>query len=126
MKVLIVDDERIVRLSLKRALASRGHEVVEACDGGEGLARWKEQKFDVIFLDVLMPVLSGPQVLVKRGDFDEKVILMSAYSGDYDIDRAREIGADLFMAKPFSDIFSVVQGAEKLVGVDFESYFRKI
>ena len=53
MKILIVDDEPLVRKSLSRACRSKGHEVVEAVDGTEGLAKWRETTPDLVFLDVL-------------------------------------------------------------------------
>ena len=120
MKILIVDDEPLVRKSLARACRSRGHEVTEAVDGAEGLARWLEAAPDLVFLDVLMPGLSGPELLQeiarRNGDTGKraKVILMSAYSGEHNITTAQQLGADLFVPKPFEDIFEVVGRAEKL------------
>jgi len=117
MKILIVDDEPLVRRSLARALKSRGHEIFEAEDGLLGLAMWREQKPDLIFLDVLMPKMTGPQVLSEIGkDRTGKVILISAFSGEHNMQTAVQMGADLFMPKPFEDIFSIVGIAEDLVG----------
>lgn len=122
MKILIVDDEPLVRKSLGRACKARGHEVIEAADGQEGLARWREVKPDLVFLDVLMPGLSGPEVLqaiaqdpVAAGEVRARVILISAYSGEHNVETAQQIGADLFVPKPFEDIFAVVARAENLV-----------
>lgn len=61
MKVLIVDDEPLVRLSLRRALMKGGHVVEEAEDGVSGRDKWGSFKPDLVFLDVLMPRLSGPR-----------------------------------------------------------------
>lgn len=115
MKVLVVDDEVLVGRSLGRALESRGHQVLIAAGGVEGLSIWEEYKPDVTFLDVLMPDLNGPLVieglkLKNRG----KIILMSAYTGGYDLKKAQSVGADIFLSKPFEDIFQVVQEAERL------------
>lgn len=116
MKVLVVDDEALVRRSLGRALKAKGYEVVEAADGSEGLKLWKEHKPDLIFLDVLMPGLSGPQVLKEIGSGRTgKVILMSAFAGEHNMETALEMGADLFVGKPFEDIFAVVKTAEELM-----------
>ncbi len=116
MKVLVVDDESLVRRSLARALKSRGHEVVEAVDGNEGLRLWQETRPDLIFLDVLMPGLTGPQVLVEMGEGKSgRVVLISAFTGEHNMETALQMGADLFIPKPFEDIFSVVQMAEGLV-----------
>lgn len=115
MKILIVDDEPLVRKSLSRACTSRGHQVIEAQDGAEGLSKWLSEKPDLVFLDVLMPGLNGPQVLKEIGSQRTgKVILMSAYSGEHNVQTATQIGADLFIAKPFDDIFEVVARAEDL------------
>lgn len=123
MKILIVDDEPLVRKSLGRACRSRGHDVVEAVDGNEGLAKWLESNPDLVFVDVLMPGLSGPELLreisgraevAKSRAAKPRVILMSAYSGEHNIETAQQMGADLFVPKPFDDIFAVVTRAEQL------------
>ncbi len=117
MNFLIVDDEPLVRRSLRRALEMKGHKVSEASDGTSGLEMWKQQKPDVVFLDVLMPGLSGPQVLQEIGTArgTSKVLLISAYSGDYNLETAQKMGADLFVAKPFEDVFALVTIAEELI-----------
>jgi CheY-like chemotaxis protein len=115
MKILIVDDEALVRKSLGRACLARGHRVVEAIDGNEGLSKWRGEAPDVVFLDVLMPGLSGPQLLREIGPHAGcAVILISAYSGEHNIETAQALGADLFIPKPFENIFDVVARAEEL------------
>ncbi len=116
MKILIVDDEPLVRRSLGKALRLKGHEVFEAVDGSLGLEEWQAKNPDLVFLDVLMPGLTGPQVLEAIGPLRQaKVILMSAYAGDHNVDSDPNKGADLFLPKPFDDIFAVVRQAEELV-----------
>lgn len=118
MKVLIVDDEPLVRLSLKRALVKHGHQVEEAEDGQNGLQLWKQFAPELVFLDVLMPRMSGPDLLKVRkaeGATSGRVILMSAFTGQYDSEKAQSLGADLFILKPFEDIFAIVTLAEELV-----------
>lgn len=118
MKILVVDDELLVRRSLSRVCAGRGHDVREAADGQEGIEIWREWKPDLVLLDVLMPKLTGPELL-KRLTKNEgaKVILMSAYTGSTDMEQARLAGADLFLPKPFHDIFAVIDQAEELCRV---------
>ncbi len=116
MKVLIVDDEALVRRSLNRVFSSRGFEVLEASDGSKGLELWREFHPELIFLDVLMPGLSGPDVLREMGsERSGKVILMSAFAGEHHVETAQQMGADLFIPKPFEDIFAVVKVAEGLL-----------
>jgi len=121
VKILIVDDEPLVRKSLGRAFRAKGHEVIEAVDGQEGLTRWLETNPDVVFVDVLMPGLSGPELLKEirpqLGDqWKGRVILMSAYSGEHNVTTAQQLGADLFIPKPFEDIFALVKRAEEIHG----------
>lgn len=116
MKILIIDDEPLVRRSLGRALKNRGHDIFDAEDGLQGLAMWREQKPDLVFLDVLMPKMTGPQVLTEIGkQRTGKVILISAFSGEHNMETASQMGADLFIPKPFEDIFGVVNLAEGLL-----------
>ena len=115
MKILIVDDEALVRKSLKRAAESRGHEVVEAEDGEQGLKKWGEISPDLVFLDVLMPGLTGPQLLQELPDrLGAITVLMSAYTGDTESESRAWPSYDLFISKPFENIFEVVEKAEKL------------
>ncbi|MFN7729678.1 MAG: response regulator [Bdellovibrio sp.] len=117
MKFLIIDDEPLVRRSLARALVTKSHEVNEALDGQEGLTKWRALRPDVVFLDVLMPGLTGPQVLMELEQELKQVttiILISAFSGDHNPETAQRLGADLFVPKPFEDIFALVKIAEEL------------
>jgi CheY-like chemotaxis protein len=81
-------------------------------DGKQGLQAWRKERPDLVFLDVLMPGLTGPQVL---NEIEEsirsgcKVILISAYTGEYNLDSAKSLGADHFIPKPFEDVFAIVK-----------------
>ncbi len=118
MKILIIDDEPLIRRSLSRAFVSKSHETKEAEDGLVGLQMWQSWDPDLVFLDVLMPHLTGPQVLEEmkriKPDFKNKVILMSAFSGIHNMESALQMGATLFIAKPFDDIFKIVDKAVNL------------
>jgi CheY-like chemotaxis protein len=113
MKVLIVDDEPLVRRSLQKAFERLGHQVQVAEDGVTGLQKWQQFLPDVVFLDVLMPQMTGPQLLEKidaESRNRTKVVMMSAYSGH------QEPGlADRFVAKPFEDVFDLVKLGERLI-----------
>ncbi|MCB0362940.1 MAG: response regulator [Bdellovibrionales bacterium] len=115
MKVLVIDDEALVRKALARVAKMKGHEVFEAEDGIEGHRLWIENCPDLVFVDVLMPRMNGPQLLQEMGsEHRAKVVLISAYSGDYNLETAKSIGADMFVPKPFTDIFLVFDTAEGL------------
>lgn len=116
MKVLIVDDEPLICRSLKRVFELHHHEVIVAENGTHGLSQWRLSNPEVVILDVLMPGLTGPQILKEMGSSSRaKVILISAYTGEYDLNKAREMGADIFMPKPFENIFEIVNVAERLL-----------
>lgn len=116
MKILIVDDEALVRRSLSRAFKGKGHEVLEAANGNEGLHLWQSEKPELVFLDVLMPGRTGPEVLKEmRGQSSARVILMSAFAGEHNMETALQMGANLFVPKPFEDIFAIVKLAEDLM-----------
>jgi len=116
VKFLVIDDEALVRRSLSRALRAKGHDVTEAVDGNEGLEQWKKMSPDLVFLDVLMPGLNGPEVLKEMGQLRSgKVVLMSAFAGEHNMETAQQMGADVFVPKPFEDIFAIVKMAEDLL-----------
>lgn len=120
MKILVVDDELIVARALLRAFSSRGHEVIVAHSGEEGLEKWIAATPDAVLLDVVMPGLTGPQVIEeyqKKGNksLQVQIILMTAHSGVKGREPARELGADEFIQKPFEDVFKLVTQVEDLV-----------
>ncbi len=116
MKILIVDDESLIRMSLARVFKSQGHEVVIAEDGIDGEKKWLQMQPDVVVLDVLMPGLSGPQLIERvKSQTQAKIVLISAYAADYDVASIKQLGADLFIAKPFDNIFSVAAQITKIV-----------
>ncbi len=118
MRVLVIDDESSVRRALLRAFQIKGHVVEASADAIEGETIWKSFEPDVVVLDILMPQVTGPQLLEKLSNYlkktPTKVILISAYSGNYDMKVLKLKGANLFIEKPFSDIFTVVSQAEGL------------
>lgn len=116
MKVLVVDDEPLVRRSLQRVFEKAGHSVVLAEDGLQGVSQWKNENPEAVVLDVLMPGHSGPEVIAEvMPDKNVAIVLISAYSGEYNPDSVKQLGADLFIAKPFENIQVIVDEVEKLV-----------
>ena len=116
MKILIIDDDKIIRHALNRVFASRGHKVFTAQDGREGIDIWKKEKPDIVLLDIIMPYLSGNQILGMKHDLPKaKIVVMSAYTGDQHTFKSLAKLADMSLVKPFDDIFAVVQQIEKLI-----------
>lgn len=116
MKILIVDDEPLIRTSLARVFKSQGDDVMIADDGIDGEKKWLQMQPDIVVLDVLMPGLSGPQLIERvQSQTKAKIVLISAYAADYDVASIQQLGADLFIAKPFENIFSVAEQIKKLV-----------
>ncbi len=102
MKVLIIDDEKSIRLALKDILEDEGHEVELAEDGRKGLAMATSSQYDVIFCDIKMPVMDGIEVLEKMvaQGVDSSIVMISGHG---DIDTAVEClkkGAYDFIQKP--------------------------
>lgn len=118
MKVLVVDDEPLIRRSLEKVFSKAGHEVVCARDGKEGVELWRETQPDGVVIDVLMPGMTGPEVIAEiQPSFQTAVVLISAYSGDYDPDSVKQLGADIFIEKPFESIQEIVNQLEKVWSV---------
>src|SRR5919202_1056592 len=105
MKILVVDDERAVRESLRRALELEGYDVELAADGREGLYRLETNgQPDVVILDVLMPGVDGLEVCRRiRGAGNRVPILMLTASAEVENRVAGlDAGADDYLTKPFA------------------------
>lgn len=106
-RVLIVEDEQDIRELLKFNLAGRGYEVVLAENGEEGLLAIKEQPFELMILDWMLPGVSGVQVArVARGMENGKnmtILMLTAKSEPENVVEGLEAGADDYMVKPFDN-----------------------
>lgn len=114
-KILVVDDEFLIRRSLKLAGESRGHIMKEAEDGLSAFSLWSSFCPDLAFIDVLMPKMDGLELLknIPR-DSKTKIIIISAHDKLSEKDIQNK-GADLFVKKPFNDIFKLIEQAEDLI-----------
>lgn len=102
-KVLIVDDSPVSRMIVKKCLPKgRNFEVFEACDGKEGLAKFKEVAPDVTFLDLTMPVMDGFQALeeIRKANPAAVVIVLTADIQQKTVDRVMAAGAVTVVPKP--------------------------
>ncbi|MFP8883473.1 response regulator transcription factor [Streptomyces mangrovi] len=104
MRVLIVEDEKRLALSLARGLTAEGFAVDVAHDGTGGLHRATEGSYDLIVLDIMLPGMNGYRVCsALRAAGDETPILMlTAKDGEYDEAEGLDTGADDYLTKPFS------------------------
>ncbi|GAA3641564.1 response regulator transcription factor [Streptomyces chitinivorans] len=104
MRVLIVEDEKRLALSLARGLTAEGFAVDVAHDGVDGLHRATEGSYDLIVLDIMLPGMNGYRVCsALRAAGDETPILMlTAKDGEYDEAEGLDTGADDYLTKPFS------------------------
>ena len=102
MRVLIVDDESLIRIDLRDIIESCGHEVVaEGTNGVEALALCKKHKPDIILMDVKMPELDGIEAARQIGFHHEApVVLLTSYSQQDLIDKARDSGVYGYLIKP--------------------------
>ncbi len=105
-KILIVDDEPNIVMSLEYTFKKNDFEVFIARDGIEALEILKVQSPNIIILDVMMPMVDGYATLeqIKKDEKLQhcKVIFLSAKNKESDIEKGLALGADLYMTKPFS------------------------
>ena len=103
MKVLIVDDEEMIRNVLREYIEFEGYEAYEAADGIQAVKMCKENDYDIILMDVMMPSLDGFSAVKEiRKSKDIPVIMLSARGEEYDKLFGFEVGADDYVTKPFS------------------------
>lgn len=101
--VLVVEDETAIADTVLYALRSEGYGAQHCLLGGEALARLRQQAFDVVVLDVGLPDMSGFEVCRTLRTFSEvPVIFLTARNDEFDRVLGLELGADDYMAKPFS------------------------
>lgn len=100
--VLVVDDEAILRETLEYNLARDGYRVVTAADGREALARFADERPDLVVLDVLLPEMSGLDVCrAIRRESDVPILMLTAKDSEIDKVVGLELGADDYLTKPF-------------------------
>ena len=102
-RVLVVDDEKLIVKGIRFSLEQDGMEVTCAYDGEEALTFAREQQFDIILLDIMLPKLSGFEVCQQIREFSNVPIIMLTAKGD-DMDKilGLEYGADDYITKPYN------------------------
>jgi len=104
MRVLIAEDEAIIRMDLREMLTEEGHEVVgEARDGAEAIALARELKPDVVFMDVKMPGMDGIEAAcVLTEERVAPIVMVTAFSQSSYVEQACSAGAMAYLVKPFT------------------------
>ncbi|RPF28024.1 response regulator transcription factor [Georgenia muralis] len=111
MRVLMVEDEVRLADTVRRGLAAEGFNVEVVHDGVEGLWRARENAYDVIVLDIMLPGLNGYKVCeqLRAAGVWTPVLMLTAKDGEYDQADAFDLGADDYLTKPFSFIVLVAR-----------------
>ena len=114
-RILVIDDEEPIRRMLRQALERAGYEIIEACDGQEGVHYYRTAHVDLIISDILLAGAEGFETItaLRREAPGVKIIAMSGggYVGDSDVlNIARQLGAQGALQKPFElqDLFATV------------------
>jgi len=124
LQVMVVDDSVTVRKVASRLLERHGMEVILAKDGLEAMAKLHEVVPSIILLDIEMPRMDGFELasLVRHDEAlsDIPIVMISSRTGDKHQARAREIGVNQFMGKPFQEA-DLLGAISELTGVEFET-----
>lgn len=100
-KILVIDDNKIVKDALSKILSGMGHEVEVVTDGINGLLIFKNYKPDLVILDRNIPGLTGSQVLkkIREADSGTPVVILTGYDDEEDRDKYLSMGATAFLSK---------------------------
>ena len=100
--ILVVDDEPQIRRVMRATLTAQGYAIVEARDGQEALAKMRGERFDLVILDMNMPVMDGLETCrAIRAGSNVPVLMLTVRSAEKDKVRALDAGADDYIVKPF-------------------------
>ncbi|MDD5144583.1 MAG: response regulator [Candidatus Pacebacteria bacterium] len=103
IKILIIEDDKFLRELISQKLLKEGYEIVEAIDGEEGVKKAKEEKPDIILLDLILPGIDGFEVLTRmRADKENPpipVIILSNLGQKEDVERGLKLGAADYLIK---------------------------
>lgn len=104
LRILIIEDEAAIRTGLIDVFVYHGYEVDFSGHGVEGLNKALTGKFDLILLDVMLPGMNGFEICnrIREQDHEQAIIMLTAKSSDEDIIEGLSLGADDYVAKPFS------------------------
>lgn len=104
LRILVVEDEEAIRIGLIDVFVFHGYEPDSADNGPDGLAKALSGQFDLILLDVMLPGMDGFDICneIRKHDRDQPIIMLTAKNSDEEIIQGLKLGADDYVAKPFS------------------------
>lgn len=104
ISILVVEDEEAIRSGLIDVFVFHGYDVDSADNGPEGLTKALTGKFDLILLDIMLPGMDGYEICneIRAKDRDQPIIMLTARTSDEEIIQGLKLGADDYVAKPFS------------------------
>ncbi|MEV0322002.1 response regulator transcription factor [Streptomyces sp. NPDC050658] len=111
MRLLIVEDEKRLALSLAKGLTAEGYAVDVVHDGVDGLHRASEGSYDLVILDIMLPGMNGYRVCstLRAAGHDVPILMLTAKDGEYDEAEGLDTGADDYLTKPFSYVVLVAR-----------------
>ncbi|MFJ6572983.1 response regulator transcription factor [Streptomyces sp. NPDC091292] len=111
MRLLIVEDEKRLALSLAKGLTAEGYAVDVVHDGLEGLHRAGDGAYDLVILDIMLPGMNGYRVCgaLRAAGHDVPILMLTAKDGEYDEAEGLDTGADDYLTKPFSYVVLVAR-----------------
>ncbi|WP_172383847.1 response regulator transcription factor [Streptomyces sp. MNP-20] len=111
MRLLIVEDEKRLALSLAKGLTAEGYAVDVVHDGVDGLHRATEGTYDLVILDIMLPGMNGYRVCstLRAAGNDVPILMLTAKDGEYDEAEGLDTGADDYLTKPFSYVVLVAR-----------------
>jgi len=124
-KILVVEDELVLRETLSYNLTKAGYEVTSAADGNAAVSQAQEDPPDLVLLDIMLPGMDGFEVCrVLRQDFNGPILMLTARSDEVDKVVGLEVGADDYLTKPFSirELLARVKAQLRRVRVLREAY----
>ncbi len=126
-KVLIVDDEKIISKNIAEYLQNSGYKTIISSNGQDALEVFEKEKIDMVILDLMLPKISGEDVCIKiRTKSKVPIIMLTAKALEDNKIKGMELGADIYLTKPFSlrELLAIVQSLFRRVDNFEKSRFK--
>jgi two-component system, NtrC family, response regulator AtoC len=124
LKILVIDDEQLIRWSFEKQLSSRGYKVFTAADGEEGIRLFELNDPEIVFVDNRLPNIQGLEVIsrLKTVREDTNIVFMTAYGSIETAVKAMKLGAVDYITKPFTfqEIFTVIDNIKTKINLTNE------